>query len=51
MDEYIPRKSSLWRTPEKIRVEFIKGIMVGSVFVIKKDIAEDLIKRGFAKQA
>jgi hypothetical protein len=48
MDEYQPRRSSIWKTPEKIRIEFIKGIMAGSTFTIKKDIADDLIERGFA---
>jgi hypothetical protein len=47
-DVYTPRRISLWKTPEKIKIEFIKGIMAGNTFIIKKDIADDLIERGFA---
>jgi hypothetical protein len=33
----------------KVRIEYIAGMLKGTVVTIRKDFAEDLIERGFAK--
>lgn len=41
------------RNPEfidKVRIEYIKGMSIGRIYSIRKDIAEDLIRRGFARK-
>ena len=36
--------------PDKIKVEYIHGLMKGKTVTLRRDIAEDLINRGFAVQ-
>ena len=35
---------------DKIKVEYIQGLMLGRTAYVKRNIAEDLIKRGYAKE-
>lgn len=35
---------------DKIRVEYLSGLMAGRVVWIRRNIAEDLIQRGYAKE-
>jgi hypothetical protein len=34
--------------PDKIKIEYIHGLMKGKTVTLRRDIAEDLIERGFA---
>ena len=34
---------------DKVKIEYLRGLMVGKVVWIQRNIAEDLIERGYAK--
>ena len=35
---------------DKIKIEYIKGVLKGKTVTMRRDFADDLIKRGFAKE-
>jgi hypothetical protein len=50
MDYKLNKKDTFAGMSEKIKIEYISGIMNGRTAILRRDFAEELIKNGKAKE-
>ena len=50
MDYKLNRRDTYAGWSDKIKIEYIKGLLEGTIAVLRRDFAEDLIKKGYAKE-
>jgi hypothetical protein len=50
MDYKLDRADTFKGRADKIKIEYIAGLMKGKITTLRRDIAEDLIKRRYARE-
>jgi len=48
--QYGTGKKAVFPVLHKVTIEYIRGMMMGRTATLRRDFADDLIKRGFARE-